>query len=215
MTAAIFINGILKYEFGVDLSNMRWVQGAMNTEGAHGGPTVLPLLKKTSIENNTTEKTLGQLLAEGAIDATLGTSLPNEIRTNPDVVRLFPNYADVDKDLYKRKRIYPIMHLVAIKKECLRAPSVRCHEPLRRFRQIETDCAGKIIQFACGALHDTVFNARDRRHLGSLQWRSMALWHRAEPADFGGAGAVSAGPGLDRQAGQSRRSVRADIRMIP
>jgi 4,5-dihydroxyphthalate decarboxylase len=116
MTAAIFINGILKNEFGVDLSKVRWVQSAMNTEGAHGSPTVLPLLKKISLENNTTNKTLGELLAEGAIDATLGTSLPNEIRTNPDVVRLFPNYVDVDKDLYKRKKIYPIMHLVAIKK---------------------------------------------------------------------------------------------------
>src|ERR1700756_2833834 len=116
MTAAIFINGILKNELGVDLSKVRWLQSAMNTEGAHGSPTVLPLLKKISMDRNTTDKTLGQLLAEGAIDATLGTSLPSEIRTNPDVVRLFPNYVDIDKDLYKRKKIYPIMHLVAIKK---------------------------------------------------------------------------------------------------
>jgi 4,5-dihydroxyphthalate decarboxylase len=116
MTAAIFINGILKNEFGVDLSKIHWVQSAMNTSGSHGSPTVLPLLKKISIENNTTGKTLGQLLAEGAIDATLGTSLPDEIRTNPDVVRLFPNYVELDKELYKRKRIYPIMHFVAIKK---------------------------------------------------------------------------------------------------
>ena len=116
MTAAIFINGILKNEFGVDLSKIRWVQSAMNTSGSHGSPTVLPLLKKISIENNTTGKTLGQLLADGAIDATLGTSLPDEIRTNPDIVRLFPNYVALDKDLYKRKGIYPIMHLVAIKK---------------------------------------------------------------------------------------------------
>jgi 4,5-dihydroxyphthalate decarboxylase len=116
MTAAIFINGILKNEFGVDLSKVHWVQSAMNTSGSHGQPTVLPLLKKISVENNTTKKTLGQLLAEGAIDATLGTSLPNEIRSNPDVVRLFPNYVELDKDLYKRKKIYPVMHLVAIKK---------------------------------------------------------------------------------------------------
>jgi 4,5-dihydroxyphthalate decarboxylase len=88
----------------------------MNTAGAHGAPTVLPLLKKISIENNKTEKTLGQLLAAGELDATLGTSLPDEIRTNPDLVRLFPNYVEVDKDLYRRKKIYPIMHLVAIKK---------------------------------------------------------------------------------------------------
>jgi len=116
MTAAIFINGILINEFGVDLSNVRWVQSAMNAAGAHGSPTVLPLLKKISIENNTTKKTLGQLLAESAIDATLGTSLPAEIRTNPDIVRLFPDYVERDKDLYRRKKIYPIMHLVAIKR---------------------------------------------------------------------------------------------------
>jgi len=116
MTAAIFINGILKNEFGVDLTKIHWVQSAMHTSGSHGSPTVLPLLKKVSIENNTTRKTLGQLLAEGAVDATLGTSLPDEIRTNPDVVRLFPNYVELDKELYKRKKIYPIMHLVAIKK---------------------------------------------------------------------------------------------------
>jgi 4,5-dihydroxyphthalate decarboxylase len=116
MTAAIFINGMLHHEFGVDLSKIKWVQSAMNTSGSHGSPTVLPLLKRISIENNTTNKTLGQLLAEGKIDATLGTSLPEEIRSNPDIVRLFPNYVDVDKDIYKRKKIYPIMHLVAIKK---------------------------------------------------------------------------------------------------
>jgi 4,5-dihydroxyphthalate decarboxylase len=77
---------------------------------------VLPLLKTISIENNTTGKTLGQLLADGTIDATLGTSLPDEIRGNPDIVRLFPDYVARDTDLYKRKKIYPIMHLVAIKK---------------------------------------------------------------------------------------------------
>jgi 4,5-dihydroxyphthalate decarboxylase len=116
MTAAIFINGILKNEFVVDLSKVTWVQSAMNTSGSHGSPTVLPLLKKISIENNTTNKTLGQLLAEGVVDATLGTSLPNEIRSNPDIVRLFPDYVERDKELYRRKKIYPIMHLVAIKK---------------------------------------------------------------------------------------------------
>ena len=116
MTAAIFINGILHHEFGVDLTKVKWVQSAMNEAGSHCSPTVLPLLKNMSIENNRSKKTLGQLLADGEIDATLGTSLPEEIRTNPDIVRLFPNYVEVDTDLWKRKGIYPIMHTVAIKK---------------------------------------------------------------------------------------------------
>jgi 4,5-dihydroxyphthalate decarboxylase len=116
MTAAIFINGILQHEFGVDLTKVKWVQSAMNESGSHGQPTVLPLLKKMSIENNTSKKTLGQMLSDGELDATLGTSLPEEIRTDPNIVRLFPNYVEVDRDLWKRKGIYPIMHTVAIKK---------------------------------------------------------------------------------------------------
>ena len=48
MTAAIFINGLLKHEYGVDLVKIHWVQGAMNAAGAHGSPTVLPLLKNIS-----------------------------------------------------------------------------------------------------------------------------------------------------------------------
>ena len=33
MTAAIFINGILHHEFGVDLTKVKWVQSAMNDGG--------------------------------------------------------------------------------------------------------------------------------------------------------------------------------------
>ena len=56
MTAAIYINGLLQHEYGVDLRKIHWVQGAMNTGGAHGSPTVLPLLKPMPIEQNTIEQ---------------------------------------------------------------------------------------------------------------------------------------------------------------
>jgi len=117
MTAAIFIRGLLQHEYGVDFSKVHWVQGAMNTAFAHGNPTVLPLLKPVSIEDNKSGKSLSELISEGAIDATLGTSLPESIRRNPDVQRLFPDYVQEEKDYYQRTRIYPIMHLVAIRRD--------------------------------------------------------------------------------------------------
>jgi 4,5-dihydroxyphthalate decarboxylase len=117
MTAAIFIRGLLQHDYGVDLSKVRWVQGAMNTPGAHGSPTVLPLLKPVSIEQNTTNKAMSDLIEEGYVDATLGTSLPAAVRTNPDIVRLFPDFVDLEKDYYKRTKIFPIMHLIAIRKD--------------------------------------------------------------------------------------------------
>jgi len=101
----------------VNLRKVHWVQGAMNTAGAHGSPTVLPLLDPIPIEENRSGKSMSDLIEERVVDATLGTSLPEAIRTNPDVVRLFPNYVELEKEYYKRTRIYPIMHLVAIRKQ--------------------------------------------------------------------------------------------------
>ena len=117
MTAAIFIRGLLQYEYGMDLSKIHWVQGAINSAGAHGKPTVLPLARPVPIEINDSGKSLSDLLEARNIDAITGTSLPEAIRRNPDVERLFPDYVELEKDYYKRTGIYPIMHLVAIKKD--------------------------------------------------------------------------------------------------
>jgi 4,5-dihydroxyphthalate decarboxylase len=117
MTAAIFIRGLLQHEYGVDWSSFRWVQGAINTAGAHGKPSVLPLLKNVPIEINLTGKSLSDLIEERAVDATIGTSLPEAIRHNPNIARLFPDYVQLEKEYYKRTGIYPIMHLIAIRKD--------------------------------------------------------------------------------------------------
>jgi len=117
MTAAIWIRGHLQHEYGVDLSTVRWVQGSINSAGAHGNPTVLPMAKSVPIEVNDSGRSLSQLLDEGRIDSIIGTSLPEAIRHNPEVRRLFPDFREVEKAYYARTRIFPIMHLVAIRRD--------------------------------------------------------------------------------------------------
>ena len=78
---------------------------------------LLPLLRPLSIEQNTSGKSLSDLLESGGIDAIVGTTLPDAIYHNPDIRRLFPNYREVEKDYYKRTRIFPIMHLIALRRE--------------------------------------------------------------------------------------------------
>lgn len=117
MTAAIWIRGHLQHEYGVDLSTIHWVQGSINSSGAHGNPSVLPLVKSVPIEINDSGKSLSQLLDEGAIDATIGTSLPVAIRHNPEIRRLFPDFREIEKKFYARTGIFPIMHLVAIRRD--------------------------------------------------------------------------------------------------
>ena len=116
-TAAIFHRGVLTHEYGVDCAKIRWVQGAMNHAGSHGNPSVLPLLKPVAIETAPQDKSLSDLLEEGKIDAIAATGMPKSYRRNPDIQRLFPNYREVELDYFRRTRIFPIMHLVAIRRD--------------------------------------------------------------------------------------------------
>ena len=116
-TAAVFIRGMLADEHGVDLSGVHWVQGATNSPEAHGAISPLPVLKAGSIERNQSGRSLSELLERGDIQAIIGSGLPNALRKNPDVQRLFPNFHAVELESFKRTRVFPIMHLVAMRRD--------------------------------------------------------------------------------------------------
>jgi len=116
-TAAVFIRGLLQDEYGVDLSGVHWVQGATNSSDSHGNPSSPPLIKQVSIEQNASGHSLSELLERNDIQAIIGSGLPAALRTNPDVRRLFPDFHALELDYYRRTRIFPIMHLVAIRRD--------------------------------------------------------------------------------------------------
>jgi 4,5-dihydroxyphthalate decarboxylase len=125
MTAAVFIRGMLADQYGVDFSGVEWVQGSINVAGRHGNPSAPPLLKKVNIKVNESGKSLSELIDAGEIDAIIGTDFPRAMRTNTTIGRLFPNFPEVERDYYRATGIYPIMHLVAIRRElCERHPFI-------------------------------------------------------------------------------------------
>ena len=118
MTSAVWQRGILQHEYGLDLSTIEWVEGRMEGPGTHGKPSVLPTLKPVNITQNTSpQKSLSDLLADGEIDATISAELPDCLGKVPHVCRLFPDFKEVEKDYYKRTGIFPIMHLVVIRRD--------------------------------------------------------------------------------------------------
>ena len=116
-TAAIWVRGHLMHEFNVDIATIRWVEGAVEKAGAHGRPHAPALLRPVQIERNTGAEPLGALLARGAIDALIGSRKPDELGRHPDVARLFPDYRRRERELYQRTKIFPIMHLIAIRRD--------------------------------------------------------------------------------------------------
>ncbi|KAL9617250.1 MAG: hypothetical protein Q9160_007931 [Pyrenula sp. 1 TL-2023] len=117
MTAAVWIRGLLA-QHGVDLDKIEWVQGAVETAGSHGSPAKTPdLLRPIKISDNTSSKSLSQMLEDGEIAATIGADLPPCFGKAPHVKRLFPDFKDDEKEYYRSHHIFPIMHTVVIKRK--------------------------------------------------------------------------------------------------
>jgi 4,5-dihydroxyphthalate decarboxylase len=118
MTAAVWIRGLLQHEYGVDLSSIEWVEGKMEGPGSHGKPSALKPLNPIKITQNTNPtKSLSDLLESGDIDATLGADIPACLGKAAHIDRLFPDFKSVEMDYYRRTGIFPIMHLVAMRRE--------------------------------------------------------------------------------------------------
>lgn len=115
--AALYIRGLLQHEYGVKLETIRWVQGAVNAAGSHGAPEALPQLTGISLEQNQSGKSLDALLQEGGLDAIIGATRPASLGRNPEVVRFFPDFAQAEREYYRRTHVFPIMHLIAIRRE--------------------------------------------------------------------------------------------------
>ena len=67
---------------------------------------------------------MSQLLEAGELQAIIGTGVPEAFGRNPDIVRLYPDYRAAEMEYYRRTKIFPIMHLVVIRRDAARPAPV-------------------------------------------------------------------------------------------
>ena len=122
-TSLTWIRGMLKDEYGVKPSDIKWVYSRKDSSAAEAGKisaqeNVLP--KDISISPGPPGKDESELLLDGDVDALFHAAQPKAfVEGHPQVARLFPDSREVEKDYYRRTGIFPIMHAVAVRKKLL------------------------------------------------------------------------------------------------
>ncbi len=116
ITANVWIRGILNDEYGVKPSDIKWVRGGIEEPG-RGERAPIDLDPAISLVQIPDDKTLSDMLEAGEIDGYIGARAPScFLRGAPNVGRLFDNYIEEEKDYFRRTRIFPIMHMVGIRR---------------------------------------------------------------------------------------------------
>ena len=113
-TAAVWIRGMLQEDYGLDLRSVRWLDGGSDAPFSGGGKEV-KIPHGINIEVIPDHIAMSELLATGEINAMLGARHPASFGKSPDIVRLFPNYREVERDYFRRTAIFPIMHTLVIR----------------------------------------------------------------------------------------------------
>jgi 4,5-dihydroxyphthalate decarboxylase len=116
LTAIVWARAILEDDHGVKPSDVTWVRGGIDSPGR---PEKIPLQLPPDIrlESAPPDTTITQLLDRGDIDGFIGPRPPGaQALANPHVGWLFDDPTAAAKDYYRRTQVFPIMHVVGIRK---------------------------------------------------------------------------------------------------
>lgn len=117
LTAIVWARSILQDDYGVHPEDVTWVRGGIDTPG-RPEKIKLDLPAGVKVESAPEGKTISDLLDEGAIEAFIAPRPPSGAAMhNPNVAWLFDDPTAIAKDYYRRTGIFPIMHVVGIRKE--------------------------------------------------------------------------------------------------
>jgi 4,5-dihydroxyphthalate decarboxylase len=82
----------------------------------------LALPPNIKVERIGAHQTLSQMLLDGEIDALYTARTPSTFKGGVGKVRrLFPNYGEIERDYYRKTHIFPIMHVIVIRREVYEA----------------------------------------------------------------------------------------------
>jgi len=117
LTANVWARAILQDDYGVTPADIHWVRGGL-TDAGRPEKIAVTLPKDVTLHDIPPERTLSEMLDAGEIDGFIGPRVPPAFeRGDPNIGWLFPDPVAAAKDYYRRTGIFPIMHLIGVRRD--------------------------------------------------------------------------------------------------
>src|SRR5499427_7239539 len=116
ITAVVWMRGLLQHEYGVHPSEIHWRSGGQEEPGRHER-TPLKAIVGLDLKPIGDDQTLVDMLRKGELDALFTARAPSSfLAGEPHIARLFPNTRAAETAYYKKTGLFPIMHLIGIRR---------------------------------------------------------------------------------------------------
>jgi 4,5-dihydroxyphthalate decarboxylase len=116
ITAVVWMRGLMQHEYGVAPAEIHWRSGGQEQPGRHERTPLKPI-PGLDLQPIGDDRTLVGMLKSGELDALFTARAPSSfLAGEPHIARLFPNTRAAEQAYYKKTRLFPIMHLVGIRK---------------------------------------------------------------------------------------------------
>lgn len=138
LTANVWARMILDEDFKLSPADVTWVRGGYD-DPDRVEKIALRLPADVRLENAPEGKTISGLLAAGELDAVIGPRAPACFRDgHPKVGRLFPDPQAAAAEWFRRTRIFPIMHLLGVRRSLAEAHPWLPYALLKAFERSKT-----------------------------------------------------------------------------
>jgi 4,5-dihydroxyphthalate decarboxylase len=148
LTANVWARALLEEDHGVAPADVIWVRGGI---AAPGRPEKIGLALPPDIrlEDAPAGATISGMLERGEIDAFLAPRPPTAAaRAHPDVGLLFRDPMQAAADYFRRTRIFPIMHMVGVRRTLAERHPWLCATVLKAFEAAKTVAVARLADTA-------------------------------------------------------------------
>jgi 4,5-dihydroxyphthalate decarboxylase len=116
ITAVVWMRGMMQHEYGVHPAEIHWRSGGQEQPGRQERTPLSPI-SGVDLQPIGNDQTLVGMLRAGELDALFTARAPSSfLAGEPHIARLFADTRAAEVAYYKKTGLFPIMHLVGIRK---------------------------------------------------------------------------------------------------